>query len=48
DEDGAGELVSVIDGQPGWLAVYKSDARAARREWHTPFGSALRDGTLTK
>ena len=48
DGDGEGELVTVLDGQPGWLAVYQTKARTARREWHTPFGSARRDGTMAK
>lgn len=46
DGDGAGEVVTVLDGQPGWLAVYDTRAKTSRREWHTPFGSPLRDGTM--
>jgi len=48
DGDGSGELITVLDGQPGWLAVYKTSAQTMRRTWHTPFGSAMRDGTMRK
>lgn len=48
DGDGLGELVTVMDGQPGWLVVYNTKAKTARQTWHTPFGSALRDGSIAK
>ena len=46
DDDGLGELAVVIDGQPGWLALYRTRAATTRRDWPTPFGNAARSGTL--
>ena len=42
DDDGLSELMVVIDGQPGWLAAYKTSAPTTRRDWPTPFGSPSR------
>lgn len=45
DADGTSELIIVIDGKPGWIAVYNTRARSRRSDWPTPFGSPRRDGT---
>ena len=46
DNDHRSELAVVIDGLPGWLAVYDTDAPATQNDWPTPFGSAARNGTM--
>jgi hypothetical protein len=46
DDDGRAELTIVLDGTPGWLAVYETQARTPRKEWPTPFGNAARTGTM--
>ncbi len=46
DNDGQNELLVVIDGKPGWLAVYKTHAPATQIDWPTPFGNAQRTGTM--
>jgi hypothetical protein len=46
DDDGRGELTVVLDGTPGSLAVYETQARTPRRDWPTPFGNAARAGTM--
>ncbi|MGE3313840.1 MAG: FG-GAP repeat domain-containing protein [Planctomycetaceae bacterium] len=45
DSDGLAELTVVIDGTPGWLAVYDTAAKTTRKDWPTPFGDASRRGT---
>ncbi|MCC6489826.1 MAG: VCBS repeat-containing protein [Candidatus Hydrogenedentes bacterium] len=45
DADGASELIVVIDGKPGWIAVYDTHASSRRNDWPTPFGTPRRDGT---
>ncbi len=44
DDDGRGELAVVIDGLPGWLAVYDTAAPTGLTQWKTPFGTAERSG----
>ncbi len=44
DDDGRGELAVVIDGLPGWLAVYDTAARTGLTQWKTPLGTAERSG----
>lgn len=46
DHDQRSELTVVVDGQPGWLAVYDTNAPAERNNWPTPFGSAARNGSM--
>lgn len=46
DDDGRGELLVVLDGQPGSLTCYSTQARTDRRDWPTPFGDAARQGTM--
>lgn len=46
NDDGLGELAIVINGAPGWLALYQTQAPTQRKDWPTPFGSARRDGTM--
>lgn len=46
NDDGYSELTAVIDGTPGWLALYQTRAPAVRNDWPTPFASAARDGTM--
>ncbi|MCC6694367.1 MAG: hypothetical protein IT365_01945 [Candidatus Hydrogenedentes bacterium] len=45
DADEASELIIVIDGKPGWIAIYDTRARFRRNDWPTAFGSPRRDGT---
>ncbi len=45
DDDGMSELTVVIDGMPGWLALFATGAPARRSDWPTAFGNAARDGT---
>lgn len=44
NDDGLEELIVVLDGIPGRIAVYATAARALRLDWPTPFGSPHRDG----
>lgn len=46
DDDGLSELFVVIDGKPGWLALYETRAPAAQIDWPTPFGGPKRNGTV--
>ncbi|GMV91039.1 MAG: hypothetical protein AMXMBFR82_08170 [Candidatus Hydrogenedentota bacterium] len=46
DDDGTSELLVVIDGKPGWLALYDTRAPATRTDWPTPFGGPKRNGTV--
>ena len=46
NDDGLSELAVVINGTPGWLALYRTQASARRTDWPTPFGSARRDGGM--
>jgi len=46
ETDGRAELVVVIDGKPGSLAVYRTHGSTDRRDWPTPFGDAQRTGTM--
>jgi len=45
NDDAYSELAIVIDGTPGWLALYQTQAPAIRDAWPTPFATAARDGT---
>lgn len=44
--DGKAELIAVIDGKPGRLAVWNTGAATSRRVWHSPFGNAARNGAI--
>ncbi|NOX57098.1 MAG: hypothetical protein GXP27_22235, partial [Planctomycetes bacterium] len=46
DADGLSELLVVVSSQPGELLLFKTNARASRDDWPTPFGSPARDGTM--
>lgn len=46
NDDGIGELAVVINGQPGWLALYQTQAPTRRTDWPAPFGSARREGAM--
>lgn len=46
NDDGLNELSVVINGIPGWLALYQTKAPASRNDWPSPFGSPRRDGTM--
>jgi hypothetical protein len=47
NDDGLGELAVVIDGTPGWLALFQTRLLTTRRDWPTPFGNAARSGTMS-
>jgi hypothetical protein len=47
DGDGLGELVVVVDGIPGWLALFQTSLFTDKRDWPTPFGNAARSGTMS-
>ncbi|MBM3889469.1 MAG: VCBS repeat-containing protein [Verrucomicrobia bacterium] len=47
DDNGRGELMVVLDGTPGSLALYDTPARTPRKDWPTPFGNAARSGTMS-
>jgi len=46
DDDGLAELAVVVNGTPGWLALYRTQAPAHRKDWPTAFGSASRAGAM--
>ncbi|MFV2066211.1 MAG: hypothetical protein ACC645_04475, partial [Pirellulales bacterium] len=46
NDDGWNELLALIDGLPGTLALFQTKAPATRNDWVTPFGSPQRDGTM--
>ena len=47
DQDGLNELAVVVDGQPGAIRIYDTQAPATRTTWLTPLGNAGRTGTST-
>lgn len=48
NDDGLEELLVVINGRPGWLALYQTQAPSRRNDWPTAFGSPARDGTVAE
>ena len=42
------KLAVVIDGCPGWIALFQMRLPTSQKYWPTPFGNAARSGTMNQ